>query len=300
MQQKENSSSEPFFRASNSKLVAPGSFSFSAGPPLNQIKTHENIYPPIIATATLSKSLGTSHQSSQMREGGSSRLSRKNCILQKPNPVKQRILITTPEIVPSTASIRNSSHQSITTNEDEVFYESSPVLPLQLNIPDIISIPNQAYRDFEQTQTNKFILDSSKLMEEGTFFPTLLQESFNPIVPVEITPMGRPLISNTMPLDLLSLIPDLEGIYLRKSAPFCTMYEKETEILLKILTLEFESLEEYSTTIQPVHFNIVTRFKQIFRGYTEEEYDLLYPWAKYFTAGDSNLDDEDSDFEENY
>ncbi|CAH2352042.1 hypothetical protein CLIB1423_05S04302 [[Candida] railenensis] len=282
-------------------LKAPGTFEVSL--PLNDLKSFNNTKDP----STLKFSSEQEEQAGVMLEA--SRLNQDFTILRYPESAQQRrvILSHTPELL----SLKESRVEKVQLseeseeeekeeeeeagdlssklegskfkyrddeNDEEVFYEASPVMQIKPFLP-----ASDSFNNFELQEYTNFKLDSSNIiqrkMDSEIYYPSLLRESFSPIVEVRFEPMGRPLISNSMPLNLEMLICDANQIMIRKSAPFCNIYDSNTFRLLHILEYEFDLLDaKEEGANEEVDCGWLTKFRRLVFGYSESEYSILYPW----------------------
>lgn len=307
-------------------LKAPGTFEVSL--PLNDLKSFNNTKDP----PTLKYS---SEQEENARDKiEASKLNQSFTILRYPEsaPQKRVKLSQRPELLnlkesrvekveleeeleewgqkEETGAIRSKLESSKLKfgddeNDEEVFYEASPVMQTKPYLP-----VSDSFDNFELEEYTNFKLDSSNIiqrkMDSEIYYPSLLQETFSPIVEVRFESMGRPLVSNSMPLDLEMLISDANQIMIRKSAPFCNIYDSNTFRLLHILEYEFDLLDAKEVgENREVDCGWVTKFRRLVLGYWESEYHILYPW-RYLNfleestgeEGRSWIDDENHDHDE--
>lgn len=183
---------------------------------------------------------------------------------------------------------REPSDATTSLSENDVFFETSPILTSAQPMPSI-------YDQFEMRELDDFLdavlpkYDSGgNLLPVQKFYPTLLSERFYPLVHVEIRPhMSKPLASDDYLLDL-SMLERTSNAVLHV-APFCNMYEDSAEnineelALLNILTYEITQFEPTDNLNEPSRFRkIIDSFKLLFKSsLSNEEYHEKFPWAKF-------------------
>lgn len=274
---------------SHRSLRTPGSLPQSF--PLNMINTHDNIFIPELKTASLTKSEG-------LRATRST--SNKASKLRNPNvpPCKIKIGYPPPDTAAAvSATVVNerviSGSTSETPTESEVYYEASPVLPsrpyfVREEIETVSPLgandaPNATFEMFEYRESYKFIHDTPERTRDC---PKVLCDSAEFDVEVEMRPFGRPLAPDTTPLDLNAIAPKPAEIMIRKAAPFCNIYDRETLLLLLILEYEFDSMisRDEEDVVERGILGWVTRIRHSLFGYRDSEFHLSNPWASIFLA----------------
>lgn len=154
-------------------------------------------------------------------------------------------------------------------DDNEVFYESSPVL---------------------------FNDQLHPVSSDSEYYPTLLSETLKPTVKVYIDPhMTKPLPQS---IDLKFDIHDSELLLdpLVAYAPFSDLNEESDEMkLLNVLQLEIENLEEEPKAFSWLDFINLSYYNlrcMIF-GMSDDEYFEKYPWAKFFHEEESEEGEEE-------
>lgn len=183
---------------------------------------------------------------------------------------------------------REPSDATTSLSENDVFFETSPVLA---SAQPMYSI----YEHFEMGELDGFLdavlpkYDSrGNLLPVQKFYPTLLSERFYPVVHVAIRPhMSKPLANDDCPLDLSLLERNSNAVL--HAAPFCNMYEDSAEnlneelALLNILTYEITHSEPADNLSKPSRLRkIIDSIKLFFKSsLSNEEYNEKFPWAKF-------------------
>ncbi|CCE79534.1 Piso0_001606 [Millerozyma farinosa CBS 7064] len=183
---------------------------------------------------------------------------------------------------------REPSDATTSLSENDVFFETSPVLA---SVQQMSSI----YDHFEMGELDGFRdavspkYDSrGNLLPVPKFYPTLLSERFYPVVQVTIRPhMSKPLANADCSLDLSFLERNSNAVL--HAAPFCNMYEDSTEniseesALLNILTYEITKSEPADNSSKPSRFRkVIGSLKSFFKSsLSNEEYNEKFPWAKF-------------------